>query len=112
MTDKDNNNSNFTDIWLKLEAEIAKQILACEDNEKTVLELGKKNWSSNITTCEMIKAILEEGLKEIKGKNKNEEKKIKDQFNAVEKIFKISIERKKWTAKRWIDWAKTKKKEK
>jgi hypothetical protein len=112
MTDKDNNNSNFTDIWLKLEAEIAKQILACEDNEKTVLELGKKNWSSNITTCEMIKASLEEGLKEIKGKNKNEEKKIKDQFNAVEKIFKISIERKKWTAKRWIDWAKIKKKEK
>ena len=76
MTDKDNNNSNFTDIWLKLEAEIAKQILACEDNEKTVLELGKKNWSSNITACEMIKATLEEGLKEIKGKNKNEKKKI------------------------------------
>ena len=43
MTDKDKKNSNWTDLWLKLESEIAKQILFSQDDEKKVLELGKKN---------------------------------------------------------------------
>ena len=34
MTDKDKKNSNWTDLWLKLESEIAKQILFSQDEEK------------------------------------------------------------------------------
>ena len=37
MTDKDKKNSNWIDLWLKLESEIAKQILRSQDDEKKVL---------------------------------------------------------------------------
>mgnify|MGYP001288776244 FL=1 len=49
MTDKDKKNSNWTDLWLKLESEIAKQILFSQDEEKnkdlTVFLNQKKNKS-------------------------------------------------------------------
>ena len=110
MTDKDKKNSNWTDLWLKLESEIAKQILRSQDDEKKVLELGKKNWSSNITAAKMVKEGVEDEIDRSKIKEKGKEKDFKDAIPAIERIIKISMERKEWTAKQWIDWAKMKEK--
>jgi hypothetical protein len=112
MTDKDNNNSNWIDLWLKLEREIAKQILFSQDDEKKVLELGKTNWSSNITAFKMVKEGVGDEIDRAKIKEKGKEKNFKDAMPAIERMIKISKERKEWTAKRWIDWAKIKEKEK
>ena len=73
MTDKDKKNSNWTDLWLKLESEIAKQILFSQDDEKKVLELSKKNWSSNITAFKMVKEGVEDEIDWAKMKEKGKE---------------------------------------